>query len=447
LFDRGRCDLSFDNITAAVNELKRRGIMPVTINELNIENVKRVKAVRLEPKRNGLTVIGGKNGQGKTSVLDSIAWVLGGNKFKPTSPQNTDSVIPPYLKVKLSNGLEVERKGKNGDLRVIDPSGKRAGQTLLDSFVNELALDLPQFLAANDKEKALTLLKILGIGDKLEELEEREKYLYNQRLAIGQVADQKEKYAKEMTSYPDAPKDLISASDLIMQQQEILARNGENQRKRQQLAELNRRAQELTEQITRLQEEYMVIKSDLETAAKSAIDLQDESTEELECNLRNVEAINIQVRANLDQEKAFEDARNHRQQYDTLTTTINSCRQERLDLLNGADLPLPGLSVENGALTYNGQKWDCMSSADQLKIAVAIIRQTKPECGFVLMDKLEQMDTETLADFAAWLEDEGLQVIATRVSVGGECHIIISDGYAIEAAAAAPMQTYKEGVF
>ena len=54
--------------------------MTVKINSLELENVKRIKAVQLEPAANGLTIIGGKNGQGKTSVLDAIAWALGGDR-------------------------------------------------------------------------------------------------------------------------------------------------------------------------------------------------------------------------------------------------------------------------------------------------------------------------------------------------------------------------------
>ena len=79
-----------------------------------------------------------------------------------------------------------------------------------------------------------------------------------------------------------------------------------------------------------------------------------------------------------------------------------------------------------------GFKWDNMSSAEQLKVATAIIRKLNPNCGFVLMDKLEQMDNETMKDFGEWLEKEGLQVIATRVSTNKEdCSIIIEDGYVI----------------
>lgn len=97
-------------------------------------------------------------------------------------------------------------------------------------------------------------------------------------------------------------------------------------------------------------------------------------------------------------------------------------------LLNGAGLPLPELSVEDGSLTYKGKHWRDMSGSDQLRVSAAIVRRLNPNCGFVLMDKLEQMDLATLQEFSAWLEAEGLQVIATRVSTGSECHIVIEDG-------------------
>lgn len=205
----------------------------VTINKLEIENVKRIKAVKIEPSATGLTIVGGNNNQGKTSVLDAIAWALGGNKYKPSQATREGSMVPPTLKITMSNGLIVERKGKNASLKVIDPNGQKGGQQLLDSFVEELAINLPKFMDGTPKEKADVLLEIIGVGDQLAELEFKEKEIYNQRHAIGVIADQKEKFAKEMTYYPDAPKQLVSISELIQQQQAILAKNGENAQKRQ----------------------------------------------------------------------------------------------------------------------------------------------------------------------------------------------------------------------
>lgn len=419
--------------------------MAIKINALEIENTKRIKAVKLEPTANGLTVIGGKNNQGKTSVLDSIAWALGGNAFKPSEPQREGSTIPPALKVTLSNGLVVERKGKNSELKVTDPSGMKAGQQLLDTFVEKLALNLPKFMEASGKDKAKTLLQIIGVEDRLEQLEREEKELYQERLYVGRTVEKKDAFAKEMPCYPDAPEEMVSAADLIKEQQNILARNGENQRKRDRLKEITfekhriyDEAQRLEQQIEdlkkRLQERknaYEQVARDEDIAMKDAVDLVDESTDELETSIANVEETNRMVRANQEKAKAEEEAKEYNRQYEELSAKIYDIRKQKMDLLSSADLPLPELSVEDGELVYHGQKWDNMSGSEQLMVATAIIRKLNPECGFVLMDKLEQMDLDTMKDFGAWLEQEGLQAIATRVSTGEECTIIIEDGYVV----------------
>lgn len=414
------------------------------INKLEIENVKRVKAVKIEPTQNGLTVIGGRNNQGKTSVLDAIAWALGGDKYRPSQAQREGSVIPPTLHLVMNNGLVVERKGKNSDLKVLDPDGRKGGQQLLNEFVEQLALDLPKFMDASDREKAQTLLNIIGVGDKLTELEKQEKELYNRRLAIGQVADQKEKFAKEQTYYLDAPKELVSPIELIKKQQEILARNGENQRKRDNLETINYKVHSLQKQIEDLQKHLETALNDQRIAEMSARDLEDESTAELEESITNIEEINRKVRANLDKDKAEEDAQEFRRQYNELTEKLGSIRKAKTDLLSSAELPLPDLTVEDGELIYRGQRWDNMSGSERLKVATAIVRKLNPKCGFVLLDKLEQMDLETLQEFGQWLEQEGLQAIATRVSTGGECSIVIEDGYIADPE---PVKEWKEGVF
>lgn len=417
--------------------------MSVKINRLELENVKRVRAVRLEPTASGLTVIGGRNGQGKTSVLDAIAWALGGEKYRPSKAERDGSVLPPEIRVELSNGIIVERKGKNSALKVTDPSGGRRGQKLLDEYVEQLALNLPKFMEASDKDKAGTLLQIIGVGDQLAALDKQEAELYQERLMVGRVADQKQKYAAEMPQYEGVPEDLVSASELIRQQQDILARNGENARKRAQVAAISVRRENIEADLARIEEKMIEMnrvltqtrkaleeaKRDEAIAQKDAIALHDESTAELEANIAHIDEINAKVRANLDRAKAVEDASQYTAQYNDLSGKIDQVRGQRRALLDGAELPLPGLGVENGALVYNGQAWDCMSSSEQLKVATAIVRKLNPDCGFVLVDKLEQMDTQTMREFGAWLEAEGLQVIATRVTSAGEdCTILIEDG-------------------
>ena len=428
--------------------------MSVKIAALEAENVKRIKAVALTPSPTGLTIVGGNNNQGKTSVLDALAWTLGGEKFRPTAAVRDGALAPPHLKVILSNGVVVERRGKNSSLTVTDPTGQRSGQQLLNAFVEPLALDLPRFMQASDKDKADTLLNIIGVGDALTGLDREIKALYDRRTVIGQIGAQKRHAAEELTEYPDAPSEPVSAIELIQQQQEILLHNADNQRKRMKLAQLEeqekqlgRRVQELSQELEMVEHQLTAVQQDVQDATKTVAQLQDESTAELEQSIRNVEEINRQVSANLAKSKAQDEAERYAQEYTALTEQIKAKRTARMDLLNGADLPLTGLGVEDGSLTYNGKHWQDMSGSDQLRVATAIVRRLNPDCGFVLLDKLEQMDLATLAEFGSWLQAEGLQAIATRVSTGGECQIIIEDGRVKDAEEPPAPRAWTKGAF
>ena len=233
-------------------------------------------------------------------------------------------------------------------------------------------------------------MQIIGVGNRLAELELKENELYNNRHAIGVIADQKEKFAKEQEYYPDAPKELVSIAELIQQQQAILAKNGENARKRQNVDTIQMQYSNAEANVSRLQEELAKaiderdkFKQDLAIAQKDAMELHDESTAEIEANIQQIDDINRKVRANLDKEKAEEDAKEIRQQYNALSVEIEDVRKQKRDLLTNADLPLEGLSVDDGELLYLGQRWDNMSGSQQLQVATAIVRKLKPECGFV----------------------------------------------------------------
>lgn len=414
--------------------------MSVKITKFEMENVKSIRAVEYEPSQNGLTVIGGKNGQGKTSILDSIAWALGGKKFEPTSAMRDGSNVPPELKVELSNGIVVTRKGPNSTLKVLDPSGQKGGQALLDEFIGQLSINLPKFMNMNDKEKAKELLKLLGIESELLKLEAKEQETYAERHQVGKLANSKAHHAEELPSYGDAPSEPISASELIQEQQEIFKKNAENKRIRENKEQVKQQVALVSEEIEMLQaklNEAMEKQGDLlialEEAEGRAQNLQDLPTDEIEQKLRDIDDINRKVRANQAKHEAIIEAAELKEDYKRLTDVLEEIREEKNNLLKSVEMPLQGLSIYEGALTYNEKAWDCMSGSEQLKVATAIVRALNPKCGFVLVDKLEQMDMDTMKEFGEWAEQEGLQLIATRVtSNADECSIIISDGRIVE---------------
>ena len=423
---------------------------PVKISSLELENVKRIRAVQIQPTKDGLTVIGGRNGQGKTSVLDAIAWALGGNKLKPDNPNRDGGATPAKLHVELSNGIVVERRGKNGTLYVTDQTGMKGTQKLLDEFLSHLALDLPKFLGGTDKDRTTALLQTLGIDDQLAALDGQIRSTYQERQLVGQDAKRLRAHADKLPQHSDVPAGPVSVAELVRQQQEILARNGENQRKREKVeqikyeydrtaqseSDLNDRIAYMLEQVEKLKSDLTEVQkrraslgADLVMAKTTAEQLQDESTAEIEASIADIESVNARVADNQRKAEAVEVATKREAEYADMTATLEDLRDRRTALLDGAPLPLPGLSVnEDGHLTYNGQTWSDMSSSEQLRVATAIVRATKPDCGFVLVDKLEQLDPQTIAEFGTWAQSEGLQVIGTRVGTDDSCTVVIEDG-------------------
>lgn len=427
---------------------------PVKISSLELENVKRVRALSLEPTADGLTVIGGGNGQGKTSVLDAIAWALGGNRKRPDRPTREGSATPAQLRVELSNGIVVERKGKNGALTVTDPEGRRAGQALLDSFVEELAIDLPRFMAMSDREKADELLGIVGIGEELERLDRDLERARSARLAKGQEKRAKAKVAEDAPWYPEAPEEPVSAADLLSEQQAAQATNMENERLRaaadraereheRAVAALSEAERALADASERAEEARRAASAASE-AARAAREIADAcvdaDTSDLDERIAGVDAVNERVRANRERARLQEDSERAEAEYRSLDAECESIQRQRVELLEGADMPLEGLSVEDGRLMYRGAAWGEMSGSEQLRVATAIVRRVKPECGFVLVDKLEQMDPATLAEFGEWAQSQGLQVIGTRVATDETCTVVIEDGRAVARAEQAPSE-------
>lgn len=411
----------------------------VKINAFELENVKRVRTVALEPTANGLTVIGGRNAQGKTSILDGIAWALGGDKLKPASPTRDGSLEPAHLHVELSNGIVVERNGKNGTLKVTDSRGMKGGQQLLNTFISALALDLPKFLGGTDKQRADFLLGILGIDDELASIDREYKRVYDERRFVGRDADAKAKTADTMPYYPDAPNEMVSVTELTAQLQRAYFINEANERERtnvaQSVVELARRHNEVDALRQRLEDavaDLEAYEKEVEGNKVNLANLVYIDTAPIEQAIASAEDTNARVRANADKAAMQSNALALHENYDSLTYTLATLKAKRMKLLEDAGMPLPELSVENGTLIYNGHVWSDMSGAEQLRVATAITRAVKPECGFVLVDKLEQFDTQQLAEFASWCESEGLQVIGTRVATDDSCTVIIEDGMVVE---------------
>lgn len=178
-------------------------MQPVKLVSLVAENTMRLKSIIMQFDQDGVTIIGGRNGVGKTTLLKDIMFALGGASYKPTDYKRDGSEDDPYLKVELSNGWTVERSGKNAALKVTDQNGGKYGQTPLDAFISAFALDLPKFLNSSPKDKSLALLATVNLEKEIAAIETEEKRLEGERVIEGRIVKQATGHAAGLVSYPE----------------------------------------------------------------------------------------------------------------------------------------------------------------------------------------------------------------------------------------------------
>lgn len=419
-----------------------KGKAPVSIASLELENVKRVRAVELQPNEKGLTVLGGRNGQGKTSVLDAIAYALGGERMRPDRVTRDGSATPAKMRVELSNGIVCERKGKNSSLTVTDTTGMKGGQRLLDEFIGEFALNLPKFLNMSDREKADYLLKTLGIADQLADADRKVAEANAERTEIGRRARAARKMAEDSPFHEGVPGETLDVSALLDEQmfahetnqaiefkrREVEAKRAESERMAAEVERLARELADATERMAIASSRSETVTGELEGLEADLANMEPADEQAAAEAVREAEAVNEMVRQNTARAEMLADADRLDGEYRAAGARVAKAKEELLSLLDGADLPLDGLAVEEGVLRFNGSAWGDMSGSEQLRVATAIARELKPECGFVLVDKLEQFDPQQLAEFGEWASGQGLQVIGTRVAVDDTCTVVIEDG-------------------
>lgn len=388
----------------------------VKLISVGADNFMRLRTVEMDLKPNGLTVIGGKNAQGKTSVLRAIAWLLGGQRKSPAKPTR-DGADECRLNVELDNGVKVERHGKDG-IKISGPF--TGGQQLLNAFTSKFAIDLPRLLDAQGAERTKALLDILGTGPALAKIENKYKALYGERQQLYGRKIASAAHAEKMPYHSDIVEyDIDSIHQLLRK-----ARTASDNRTRgeQKVAHLEQTIEQLSAQLVQAKSELEKCKTAL-AGLPAAVDMTG-----LEAQLEAAATAKQYADANRAKECAEAESQQLDAEYGKLTGEIDKLVEERKRLLDGCGSLLEGLSIQSGEITYRGQMWSDLSHAEQIRVGTAIVRADNPDCGFVLIDKLEALDADSLKELHNWAVKEDLQIIATRVSTGDECTVILEDG-------------------
>lgn len=426
------------------------------IIKLSSQNVKRLSAVEITPDGN-LVVIGGKNGAGKSSVLDSIFYALGGKDALPSKPVRAGQDGAEII-VDIGD-LIVKRTftaAGGTNLVVMNKEGAKypSPQSILDKLVGTLSFD-PLDFARKADQQAETLRQLVGLN--FSALDAKYEGLYDERTAINREAKNLAAQVSAKVKHDGVPDEETPTATILKEQQDAVETNNTNARLR---SRLERTKEEIAKQETAISEidgKIAAARHEIEAWNKKIADLEafkTKSAEEVairkttyaekqkeiaalvdidlapfQTRAQELEITNQKVRSNRERSALSSQQAAKQKQADALTAQLDSIEAEKTKAITEAKYPIPGLSFDTeGNVLFNGIPFSQSSSADQTKVSIAIGLALNPKLRVLLIRDGSLLDEESLAMVADIAAKNDAQVWVERVSTGGEVSVIIEDG-------------------
>lgn len=415
------------------------------IIDLQVENIKRIKALNISLPRN-LVVIGGKNAAGKSSVLDSI-WdaFTGGKKFEKMIREGQDkgSITVNIGKFIITKKYHHKGSEEVASLEVKNAEGYRepSPQTLLNSFYGENTFDALEFSRLKKEDQVSQLKELLGLD--FSELDKRRQEAYTERTILNREASKLETNLAQNEKTPGIPESEIVVSDLLNELTSIQKRNQEKEKASEELKRISERGtvskeriSELNKQLESIQAQIILLNQHIENTRNQYI-LQKEVVSQMvhedesiiKDRISKAEVINSQIRKN----KFFEECKSQffavSSKAIELTREIAKIDQKKIEMTKNAKFPVDGIEFGETGLLLNGIPFQNASSAEKLKISVAMGIALNPELKVMQIRDGSLLDNESLEIVNKMAIEADMQIIMEKVSEGSECSIIIEDGY------------------
>ena len=409
------------------------------IIELQAENVKRLKAVDITPDGT-LQIIGGRNAQGKSSVLDAIWLALGGGKAsKETALPIRDGEKKASVRLNLGD-LIVTRswtaKGTALKVESADGAQYKSPQAMLDQLVGSLSFDPLAFTRLSAKDQKTALLDLVQLDIDLDELDAQAKATFENRTRIGQEG---RALGDPVVDY-SLPIEEQSASDLITKIRQVEEQNHQIMILRDATAQAENAIDEANNKVSLLEMQLEEAKKELEEckqrhtqAFKADAEAGNpQSTEPLESDLATVEETNQRIRANNQARGVVHQKDVLRGQYEAATEELKRLDKVKADALAAAQFPVDGLGFDEGGVTYQGVPFAQASSAEQIRVSVAMAMAMNPKLRVLRIKDGSLLDGDAMEALREQVAANDFQLWIERVGNADEGAVIIDDGEVAE---------------
>lgn len=401
------------------------------IVQLTSQNVKRLKAVQITPSGE-MVVIGGNNGNGKTSVLDSIMYALAGKSAVPSMPIRKGEKSAE-IEVDLGDIKVVRRFTEAGGttLKVVSKEGASfpSPQKMLDDLIGRLSFDPIEFSRMKPAEQSRTLCDLVGIDTG--ELDAKRKGVYEERTSVNRTVKTLESRLAGMVRHADAPDAEVSVSEAADAYNRAVLKNDD-------ITGLQKCIEESDAELVKLREQLEIEVRHNQQLRDGLLQLGEKvDTEPLRQQMQQSEATNRKVRENAAYAEQSQELEDSKGLANRLTTQIETIDIQKAKMIREAAYPIEGLGIdEEGRVMFGGIPFDQCSGAEQVRVSVAMGLAMNPKLRVLLIRDGSLLDEESLRLVSEMAHEADAQVWIERVGKGKEVEVIIEDGMVVEREAA-----------
>lgn len=401
------------------------------IIKLEAENIKKIKAVEIKPDSN-LVQITGANAQGKTSVLDSIWYALGGKEAidsKPIREGEDQATVTLEL-----DDLVIKRVFKRRNDAIIttlfvenkDGAHYSSPQTMLDNLVGKLSFDPLAFSNMKSREQFTLLCDLCEIEYSFDEAAEIKKEIYDERTFINRQRKEFEAEEKNIVIDDEVQTEKVDAQSLIKQIQEAQEWNAKQETTKHSV-------KSLAEYIESRYKDIHDIKQEIDDKNNLLHDLERsvEAPKEialLQADLNSAEQINRNAEKFERKNKLSADAAFQQSRADDCTRKLQKIDDDKIAALKASKMPISGLSIDDDQVFYNTIPFEQLSGAEKLKISLAIAVATNPKLKVIRIADGSLLDNNSMSELLKLANEKDYQIWIERVDESGNVGICIEDG-------------------
>lgn len=420
---------------------------------LEVNNIKRLRAVRILPTKNVVS-IGGRNDQGKSSILDAILFAMAGNASVCEKPIRTgatqgditvdlgDMIITKKFKQSSEPTLKVTMK---------DGTPVKTPQAILDALCDKISYDPMEFVTMKPDKRLDMLRKLVGID--FTELNGKRLKAYEERTLVNRELVQAKAKLATSKFHEDAPATEVSVAELMKQfsaandanavnaQARLLAKNAQTfcDNHQTKIQDAKQEIQQIKELLATKEAALVGFNTYADTLAANATTLKakadalvDTDTNAISEQIAAADNTNAKVRGNTDHKALLKQVADFDSKSMLFDVAIAQIDQSKQDLLKAAKFPLPELSFDDSGVLLDDEPFEQAGMAKKIIASVSIGIALHPKLRVQLIRDGSLLDDENMALLDNLAEKENLQIWIERVGQGA-ASVIVEDGSLKEA--------------